>query len=46
VNALADKGVQGGRRRGDERFALAGGHFRERAIVENNARGQLNIVGP
>ena len=43
MNATSGKGVQGRGQRGDERFAFAGFHFGDFAVVQHHAADQLHI---
>ena len=45
VHALAGDGVQIGREDGDERFALAGLHLRDAALVQHDAADELHAEG-
>ena len=45
VHSLAGDGVQIGREDGDERFALAGLHLRDAALVQHDAADELHAEG-
>ncbi len=45
VHALAGDGVQIGREHGDERFALAGLHFRNAPLMQHDAADELHAEG-
>src|SRR5205823_14144003 len=42
----ADEGVEGGRRRGDQRFAFTGRDLGEGPVVQDDAGGKLDVEWP
>ena len=46
MHAVAAQGIQVGRQDGDERFALAGAHLGDVAVVQHHAANELHVERP